>query len=296
MSRPEPRFLHGHAADLGAAYPVALPAFQGPLDLLLHLIERQELDINEISLVAVTDAYLRTLAALEELEPGALADFLVVASRLLYIKSRTLLPRLPATGEDDEEEDTGDALVRQLLEYRQFKEIAQTLRKREEAGLRVYVRMAPRPELQRQLDLGTVDLAGLHRALRRALARIPSDPPLPRVHTYTVTVAEQVAYVRECLWHHLQESSQQADRANPVQVGFTELLSRNASRMEVIVTFLAVLELIKQRELRAEQADAFAEIMLIPTPSSGLSSAPPHPPERPAKDASSAETDQADQQ
>ena len=172
----------------------ALPAFQGPLDLLLHLIEREELDISEISLVGVTDQYLRTLELLEELEPGAIADFLMVASRLLYIKSRMLLPKPPS--DDDEEEDSADDLLRQLLEYKRFKEVAEQLRSREEAGLRVYVRTAPRPALERRLDMSDVDLADLNAALQRALERIPSDPPMPRVRVYAITVAEQIDNVR----------------------------------------------------------------------------------------------------
>ncbi|HXF64556.1 MAG TPA: segregation/condensation protein A, partial [Caldilineaceae bacterium] len=124
---------------LGAAYPITLPIFAGPLDLLLHLIEREELDISEVSLVAVTDQYLRTLEQLEEIQPGALADFLVVASRLLYIKSMRLLPK-PPPAEGEEEETDSDSLIRHLLEYRRFKEAASALRVREELGLRVFVR------------------------------------------------------------------------------------------------------------------------------------------------------------
>lgn len=251
-------FNHNHHL-LGASYPVSLPAFEGPLDLLLHLIERRELDISEVSLMAVTDAYLRTMAQLEEIEPGALADFLVIASRLLYIKSRALLPKPPAA-DDDEEEDDADALIRQLMEYRRFKEIAQHLQERAEAGLRVYVRMAPRPEVERRLELGNVELPALHRAVRRALARIPSEPPMPAVRTYTVTVAEQIENVRRYLRNVQAMLRARSDQAQSVK--FTELLGRSTSRMEVIVTFLAVLELVKQRELMVVQEETFGEIKL----------------------------------
>ncbi len=246
---------------LGSAYPVSLPDFQGPLDLLLQLIEKDELDINEVSLVAVTDQYLQTIEAMdEELEPGGLADFLVIASRLLYIKSRTLLPKAPMDDEE-EEEDSADALIRQLLEYRLFKEVAGQLRTREEEGLRAYVRLAPRPELERRLDLSDVDMDKLQRALRRALARIPSDPPMPSVKTYPITVAEQIDNVRSYIF-----SAQRRQQGAGEGVSFTELLSRNQTRVEVIVTFLAVLELIKQRELLAEQTNTFGEIMLQAAP------------------------------
>lgn len=252
-------FIGGFDRTLGAAYAVSLPSFQGPLDLLLQLIEKEELDINAISLLAVTDQYLRTIATLEAIEPGALADFLVIASRLLYLKSLSLLPK-PNTVEESEEESV-DALIKQLLEYRRFKQAAALLQEREAQGLRVYVRTAPKPELERRLDLSNLDLNKLHNALRRVLQRIPSDPPMPRVKTYPITVAEQIENVRS----YVQERQQQAGRNGKVQpITFTELLSRGSTRLEVVVTFLAILELIKQRELSAEQENTFGEIILVP--------------------------------
>ncbi len=250
-----------HDRTVGAAYPVMQPAYEGPLDLLLQLIEKEELDINAISLVAVTDQYLRTIDRLEEIEPGALADFLVIASKLLYLKSVSLLPKPhPPLAED--EEDVGDALIRQLLEYRRFKQAAQLLHEREEQGLRVYVRTAPKPDLERRLDMSNVDLNKLHRALRRVLNRIPNDPPLPRVKTYPITVAEQIDNVRA----YLSQAHQQQRMTNGTPVApvtFTALLSRETSRVEVVVTFLAVLELIKQREVIFEQEDTFGEITIV---------------------------------
>lgn len=251
--------IGGFDRTLGAAYAVSLPSFQGPLDLLLQLIEKEELDINAISLVAVTDQYLRTIATLEEIEPGALADFLVIASRLLYLKSLSLLPK-PSTIEESEEESV-DALIKQLLEYRRFKQAAALLQEREAQGLRVYVRTAPKPELEKRLDLSNLDLNKLHNALRRVLQRIPSDPPMPRVKTYLITVAEQIENVRT----YVQQRQQHAGSNGQAQpVTFTELLTRGSTRLEVVVTFLAILELIKQRELSAEQENTFGEIILVP--------------------------------
>ena len=244
---------------LGAAYPVTLPVFQGPLDLLLQLIEKQELDISEISLVAVTDQYLQTIDQMKEVEPGALADFLVIASKLLYIKSRSLLPQ-PRPPEEAEEEDSTDALLKQLLEYRQFKQVAESLKNREEMGLRSYTRTAPRPTVEKKLDLSNVDLEKLRAALRKALQRIPSDPPMPRVKTYPITVAEQIENVRTYL--HTKLNHTLAKPETPVS--FTELLGRSWTRIEVIVTFLAVLELIKQREIQVVQDDLFGEIVVVP--------------------------------
>ena len=255
--------IGGYDRTLGAAYAVSLPSFQGPLDLLLQLIEKEELDINEISLLAVTDQYLRTITALEAMEPGALADFLVVASRLLYLKSLSLLPK-PHVLEEDEE-DSVDALIKQLLDYRRFKQVAALLAEREALGLRVYVRTAPQPAVERRLDLGNLDLAKLHMALQRVLQRIPSEPPMPRVKTYAITVAEQIDNVRSYLQTAHQQRARQGDTRN---VAFTELLPQGATRLEIVVTFLAVLELIKQRELLAAQAGVFGEIILLPFASS----------------------------
>ncbi len=235
---------------LGAAYPVRLPLFEGPLDLLLHLIEREELDINEVSLAAVTDAYVRAIELLNEIEAGALADFLVLAARLLYLKSRTLLPK-PRPAEEDEDE-SGDALIQQLLEYRRYKSVAEGLGQRQEAGLRAFVRLAPAPKGERKLDLAGVSVEKLTLALQRALRRIPTDPPKPRVHTYPITVAEQIEVVRQ----HLHVT------ATAEGLSFEQLLSTQHSRMEIVVTFLAILELIKQREITVEQDGIFGEIFV----------------------------------
>jgi segregation and condensation protein A len=244
---------------LGAGYPVRLPFFEGPLDLLLHLIEREEMDINEISLVAVTDSYLKAIEDLEEIEPGALADFLVVAAKLLYIKSRTLLPK-PRPPEEEEEEGS-DSLIQQLLEYRRYKSVAEGLHLRQEAGLRAFVRLAPTPKVERKLDLTDVSLDKLTRALQRALKRIPSDPPRPRVHTYPITIAEQIEVVRERV--------RAAEDGAKKTIHFSTLLSEQRSRMEIVITFLAILELIKQREIVVVQEEIFGEIVLRRTEDGG---------------------------
>lgn len=255
----------------GSGYPVQLPVFEGPLDLLLYLIEREELDINEVSLVAVTDQYLRTIEQWEEIEPGALADFLVVASRLLYIKSNRLLPR-PPSGEEDEEESS-DSLIRHLLEYRQFKRIAESLRGWQDAGRRVFARTGGAPEIEgigmRPPDLSNVDMPLLQKALRRALARVPDEPPPPKVQVYTVTVAEKIDEVRSIFRRRLQNlGKNESDRAGAElaekpRVSFSEMVETSRTRMEIVVTFLAVLELVKQHELTAVQEETFGEIYLV---------------------------------
>lgn len=250
---------------LGAGYPVRLPVFEGPLELLLHLIEREELDITAVSLVAVTESYLQALEQMEEIEPGALAEFLVVAAKLLYIKSCNLLPR--PTSEEDDEEDPGQALVRQLLEYRRFKQVAAGLRAREEAGLRVFVRLAPPPALERKLDPNDLTADRLAAAVHRALARMPSQPPPPKVHTYEITLADAMGRLRGRL--HQAMSRKQV-------VYFSTLLAESRTRREVVLLFLAVLEMFKQREIWVEQEEVFGEIILRPT--EAMRTSPESPP------------------
>ena len=149
------------------AYQVQLPAFKGPMDLLLHLIEQQELDITTIALAQVTDQYLAYLQLLQETKPDDLTAFLTVAARLLLLKSRALLPRPPKELEDTE--DVGDDLVRQLREYKQFKQIAQFLQERNEDTLHMHPRDLPVSKRvtgwQPKLDLSGTTLGDLTTAL-----------------------------------------------------------------------------------------------------------------------------------
>jgi segregation and condensation protein A len=231
-------------------YEVKLAVFEGPLDLLLHLIEREELDITKVSLAQVTDQYLEYIGLLEELNAEILADFLVVAAKLLLIKSEMLLPRPPrAPGE--EEEDVGEELSRQLIEYKKFKEAALELKQREEMGFRAYVRVAPLPKLERPLDLGDVSLADLVEAVRRALNIRPPAPSVSGVVTpFTITVAEKMAFIEEKLKRQRR-------------VSFNRLLTQATSRLEIIVTFLAVLELIKLKGIEVQQERLFGEIVIL---------------------------------
>ncbi len=235
-------------------YQVKLPIFQGPLDLLLHLIEREEMDITTVSLAQVTDQYLEYIGLLEQLNAEILADFLVVAAKLLLIKSEMLLPRPPGAAGEEEEEDIGDELARQLIEYKKFKEAALELRQREEMGLRAYVRVAPPLRLERPLELEDVSLADLVEAVRRALDVRPPLPSVSKVVTpFTVTVAEKMALIEERLERQRQ-------------VSFNYLLKQAASRLEIIVTFLAVLELIKLKGVIVQQERLFGEIIILGKP------------------------------
>lgn len=231
-------------------YRVHLAVFEGPLDLLLHLIEREELDVTRVSLARVTDQYMAYLAALEELQVDDLADFVVVAARLLLIKSQALLPRSP-TPTPEAEEDAGDALVCQLLIYKQFKQAAQHLQERQDQHS--YVRLAPPPRIEAGLEhLEPVSLEALLAAARRAIQGHPPASPVDDVLTpLTVTISDQIQLIARTL-------------TRQAQISFTRLLTDAYSRQEVSVTFLAVLELIKRHEIQARQERMFGEIVLLP--------------------------------
>lgn len=231
-----------------STYPVRLPAFEGPLDLLLQLIEREELDITAISLAQVTDQYL---AVIEEMGRRNLADltaFLVVAAKLVLIKSRVLLPR-PPSGEDLDGEDVAADLIRQLEMYRRFKEIARELGEREKAGLAAYVRLATAGPAPAWFDLEGVTLEGLLTAAQEAMDALPAPPADEVIPPPSVTVAEQIVLIESRLARHRR-------------IRFQEVLSEAASRVEVIVTLLAVLELVKRDRVRVWQEGMFGPIFI----------------------------------
>ncbi|MBC8448769.1 MAG: segregation/condensation protein A [Chloroflexi bacterium] len=235
-------------------YQVQLPLFEGPLDLLLHLIEREELEITAISVAQIADQYLAYLALLQERHAGDLADFLVMAARLLWIKSRALLPRPPQALEEGEEEDPAEALARQLREYKRFKEAAGWLREREASGLRAYVRTAPPPTLPRHIAPGSITLDDLLQALQQTLAATEPVSPSPVdeiVAPITVTIADQIGRIMEAT-------------ARQGRVRFHQLLAQAVSRVEIIVTLLALLELIKQQRVSVVQLQLFGEIVIAP--------------------------------
>jgi segregation and condensation protein A len=233
------------------AYQVTLPIFEGPLDLLLHLIERDELDITQVSLAQVTNQYLEYLAQLSERDPDSLADFLVVAAKLLLIKSRVLLPQPPAPPSPEDETDVGEDLIRQLIEYKKFKEVARCLKEIESQGLSSYVRLAGLPPLERTIELGDVTLDDLWAAMRDVL---DIEPPAASINgavpPIIITIAEQMDLIER-----------QAARGRPIS--FRRLLKRATSRLEVIVTLLALLEMIKQLRVTVRQDQLFGDILII---------------------------------
>ena len=234
-------------------YHVELEVFEGPLDLLLKLIRREELEITAISLAVVTDQYLSYMEQLQEIDPGALASFLEVAAQLVLIKSRHLLPRPAHEQPDDDEEDPAEVLAQRLKEYAQFKEVAQALRTREAQGLRAFVRVSAAPDLPRRVYLGDVSLDDLLAAVRQALDEQPAPPVSEVVEPITVTIADRIQVIRRAL---------QSGRP----VSFQTLLQDCRSRVEMIITFLGLLELMKAGEVVARQDALFGEIVVEPAP------------------------------
>jgi segregation and condensation protein A len=236
-----------------SAYTVQLPVFEGPLDLLLHLIERAELDITHVALAQVTDQFLAVLHTMQERRMDLAASFIVVASRLLQIKSEALLPRPPER--EVGEEDPGEALARQLRLYKQFKDVALLLHRREEENLRTFLRLAPPPKIPPRLDWSRLSLGALKKAAEWALAVRPEPPPLgTMVSPPKVTIRDQI--------RRIVQSIRSDGRAV-----FQRLMRGVQTRIEVVVAFLAMLELVKRRHVIARQSDLFGEIEIVPTES-----------------------------
>src|SRR4030067_318450 len=173
-------------------FELRLPVCEGLLDLLLHLLEKEELEITSVSLVQVTDQYLSYLHSVDEINMDAVAGCIAVGAKRLLLKSRPLLPREPGAAEEGEEEDVGEELARLLIEYRRFKEAASLLREREDQGLRSYPRLAPPPEVPPSLGLDRVTLRKLSRIFRDALRRLPAEEEPGTISRQEVSVREKV--------------------------------------------------------------------------------------------------------
>lgn len=232
-------------------YTIQLPVYEGPLDLLLELIEHAELDITKISLAQVTDQYLEYMHQLHELDIENLASFLVIAARLIQIKSESLLPRPPVREPD--EEDPGDALARQLVAYKRYKQVAIGLSNREKAGLRSYLRLtAPVHTVEPKLDLEGIGLDDLLRAMLEALAQQSQPVRLEQaVEIPQVRVRDKIVSIVRSI-------------RNIGKISFKSLVKTARSRLEIVVSFIAVLELIKQRQVEATQSELFGDIEVTP--------------------------------
>jgi len=231
-----------------ADYKVRLEVFEGPLDLLLYLIKRDEVDIYDISLERITSQYLEFMDAFKVLDLEVAGEFVVMAANLIYLKSRSLLPvSVQPPEEEAEEEDPRWELVRQLLEYKKFKEAAQHLQQREVAQENLFARLPEKPETAAERPLGEVSVFDLINAFNNILKRIDQKEDLREIFEERYTVSDKIEVVMKLT-------------SSGVPLKFTELFTGMASRSEIVVTFLALLELIRLKQLRVMQDEPFGEI------------------------------------
>jgi len=232
-------------------HPVKLPLFEGPLDLLLFLIERQEIDIYDIPIATITEQYLQYLAMLEAFDVEVAADFLVMAATLIEIKSRMLLPREEQPEEEQTEEgvDPRAELVARLLEYKQYKEVSTMLRQRQQEQAYVFTRLLTDEESPDNFVLVGMTADHLWAAFQQALARAERAGP-QQIIKPRFSVREKMALI-------MRRVLSTGDG-----ISFVALFEDDRSKLEVIVTFLALLELIRLHRIRVRQRQSFGEIMI----------------------------------
>jgi segregation and condensation protein A len=233
-----------------AEYPIRVANFEGPLDLLLHLIRRNQVNVYDIPIVLITDQYLEYLALMQELDLDVAGDFLVMAATLIHIKSRMLVPRLEQEAASEEEaEDPREALVRRLIDHQRFKAAAEMLHERETVRSAQWTRPDDRlaeiagEKVERDLE---VDLFSLLKAFQSVLARARERPPIPLpadvipIETRIEQVLVRLSETESC--------------------GFAELFEDASSRSDLVTTFLALLEMIRLKLIRVFQAAPFDPI------------------------------------
>lgn len=256
--------MHSQAEDLDQPelpYQVRIENFEGPLDLLLHLIKKNEINIYDIPVAMIAQQYLEYLEAMEELNLNVAGDFLVMAATLLQIKSKMLLP-VDETADDDEEgPDPREELVRRLLEYKGFKEAARQLDDQEKVWREIFWReqaLTAEEKVEEDLSLENVSLFDLVDALKEVLERNPSSR-LIEIAPDNLTVRERMNLILETL-------------EGKDSVSFAALFEGPSHRLVIVVTFLALLELMKLRVARVFQAETFGPILvsrmfsLVPDP------------------------------
>ena len=240
--------------------PVKLQVFEGPLDLLLHLIDKNKIDIYDIPIVEITNQYMDYIRAMEREDLNVMSEFLVMAATLLDIKCRMLLPK--EVKEDGEEEDPRQELVEQLLEYKMYKYMSYELRDREAEGQRALYRAPDLPEEVKEyvepidMDalLGDLTLAKLNSifqdVIRRQADKIdPVRSKFGKIEKEEVTLPEKLDYVSEYAKKHRRFS-------------FRELLKKQTSKTQLVVTFLAILQLMKEGTITIRQEQPFEDIMI----------------------------------
>jgi segregation and condensation protein A len=232
--------------DINPTYKVMTAVYEGPLDLLLQLIEREELDITKLALAEVTDQYLEHIKCIPQSLASEVSSFLVIATKLIQIKSEVLLPRPPTR--EPGEEDPGDALARQLMIYKRFKEIANFLMNRDHLGLRSYPRLSPSPRPEARLDFSSITIDDLIKAAQEALSKLDDRPELGSLVTPPrITIREKINLIKNFIRRHQKGT-------------FQNLITGNLFRLEIVITFLALLELVKRKMITTRQTEIFGPI------------------------------------
>jgi segregation and condensation protein A len=249
-----------------ADYKVQFAVFEGPLDLLLYLVKQDEVDIYEVDLTKIATQFIEYLELMRELDLDIAGEFLVMASTLMFIKSRELLPvDQQATVEDEDEgADPRWELIRQLVEYKKFKDAAAGLQEREAVQENVFPRVPARPDFVEAPPppRPEVSLFDLINAVSTVLKRFSQRTELRDIYEDKWTVSEKIEHLMKLL----------AERAT---LRFFELFAAATSRTEVVVTFLALLELIRLKQLVAAQVTPFGEINIHRSPEPAAVIAPP---------------------
>ena len=232
-------------------YKVKLEVFEGPLDLLLYLIKRDEVDIYDISIERITTQYLEYLETFRMLDLEIAGEFVVMAANLIYIKSRNLLPvHQQPPEEEGEEDDPRWDLIRQLIEYKKFKDAAFQLRQRELIQESLIARIPEKPEFKDadsllKSEVGIFDLINAFQKVLRKIEARRED--LREIFEENFTVSDKLDVILRVA---------QTGRS----IAFSDLFAFAASRTEIVVTFLALLELIRMKQIRVAQDGPFAEI------------------------------------
>ncbi|MEZ4598932.1 MAG: segregation/condensation protein A [Syntrophotaleaceae bacterium] len=233
-------------------YEIELESFKGPLDLLLHLIKKNEMDIYDIPIAEITSQYLAAVDAMQSLNLEVAGEFLVMAATLLHIKSRMLLPKNPVEEPEEEEVDPRTELVQRLLEYQKYRDAAESLDRLPLLERDVFVRKGEElPEAageEETENLGAIGLFELMEAFQQLL-REKGEPACHEVEMESVSLADRIQVILDSL-------------ARRRQLSFRELLTGTFGRGEIVVTFLAMLELVKLRMLRLMQNNRCGTIWL----------------------------------
>jgi len=237
------------STDQVHSYQIDTPVYQGPLDLLLQLIENAELDITSLSLAQVTDQYLKHLESMEDLPADEISAFLVIAAKLIQIKSEALLPQQRESREEDL--DLGNELARQLIAYKRYKEIAELLAERKDIGLQSFIRLSPaNVSVTENLDLAGFGVSELFSLASTILQKdIQRQSINTVVERPTVTLEEKINRIAELF-------------AESDEFTFKELIGSKYSRLDVVISFLALLELIKGNFIKVLQEDIFGDIRM----------------------------------